>query len=109
MELGIIALLIIQSLILLLINNLANSKESSKNNKDEEKNFKNGINQGINQTCFTVQISLFKMWQEMDIIDFDSLYLKLLENLDKLTKNSNEFEKWNEKFIEYVKNMKAGD
>lgn len=59
--------------------------------------------QGLHQGWMHVNISLYKMWSEMDILDFDSIQNKLQQTLENLANNPNELNKWYEKFKEYLK------
>lgn len=58
--------------------------------------------QGLQQSWMHVNISLYKMWTEMEILDFDSLQSKLQQTLETLASNPNEMNKWAEKFKEYM-------
>jgi len=59
--------------------------------------------QGLQQGWIHVSISLYKMWNELEILDFDTLQSKLQQTLELLAKDPNELNKWAEKFKEYLK------
>lgn len=59
--------------------------------------------QGLQQGWMRVNISLYKMWNELDILDFDTLQNKLQQTLESLATNQDEMNKWATKFEEYLK------
>lgn len=59
--------------------------------------------QGLQQSWMHVNISLYKMWTELEILDFESIQSKLQQTLESLAKDPNEMNKWAEKFKEYLK------
>jgi hypothetical protein len=59
--------------------------------------------QGLQQGWMHVNISLYKMWTELDILDFESIQSKLQQTLEFLAKDPSELNKWAEKFKEYLK------
>jgi hypothetical protein len=58
---------------------------------------------GIQQNWIFVNICLFKMWNELDILDFESLQNKLRKNLEELSLNKEEMDLWAQKFNDYIK------
>lgn len=58
--------------------------------------------QGLHQNWMIVNISLYKMWMELDILDYDSLQLKLQKTLEQLSNNNVELQNWSKKFQEYL-------
>lgn len=60
---------------------------------------------GLQQTWTYVNVSLYKMYRELDILDFDSIQNKLQQTLDELVKSPEEMEKWAKKFNDYVKSQ----
>ncbi|MFW6173248.1 MAG: hypothetical protein ACOC5T_05835 [Elusimicrobiota bacterium] len=74
--------------------------------QDNQKDLPNNLEdfkKGSNETWIAVVISLYKMWNDLDILDFDSLQGKLHETISNLTKDPREFEKWSHKFNNYMK------
>jgi hypothetical protein len=63
----------------------------------------NIFRQGLQQSWMHVNISLYKMWNDLDILDFDSIQTKLQQTLESLSKDQEEMNKWAEKFKEYLK------
>jgi len=59
--------------------------------------------QGLQQGWMHVNVSLYKMWTELDILDFDSIQNKLQQTLEKLASDPKELMIWSEKFKEYLK------
>jgi len=59
--------------------------------------------QGLQQGWTHVNIALYKMYTELEILDFDSLQSKLQQTIDALATNSEELNKWSVKFREYLK------
>jgi len=99
------AIFILQCVLVLLLFSANNLK--SKNN-DLQINQENPHNidifrQGLQQSWMHVNVSLYKMWDEQEILDFQSLQTKLQQTLESLTKDPAEMTKWAEKFKEYLK------
>ena len=63
----------------------------------------NIFRQGLQQGWMHVNISLYKMYTELEILDFDSLQSKLQQTIESLSTNSDEMNKWSIKFREYLK------
>lgn len=59
--------------------------------------------QGLQQGWMHVNVSLYKMWTELEILDFDSLQSKLQQTLESLATNPDELNEWSLKFKEYLK------
>ena len=64
----------------------------------EEESFDNGAT----MVSTLIQISLYKMYKNNDILDFESLNNKIGETVNYLNSNSGEFEKWNQQYFEYL-------
>jgi len=59
--------------------------------------------QGLQHGWMHVNVSLYKMYTELEILDFDSLQSKLQQTLEGLATNPEELNKWSLKFKEYLK------
>lgn len=59
--------------------------------------------QGIQQGWMHVNVSLYKMWNELDILDFENIQSKLQQTLEILASNPDELMKWHKKLNEYLK------
>lgn len=99
------AIFILQCVLVLLF---FSSNKNSKTNNDLQINQGNPNNidifrQGLQQSWMHVNVSLYKMWDEQEILDFQSLQTKLQQTLESLTKDPAEMTKWAEKFKEYLK------
>lgn len=57
---------------------------------------------GLQQGWMHVNISLYKMWNELDILDFDSIQSKLQQTIENLANDPKEMKKWAERFKEYL-------
>jgi len=108
-----ITLLILQCLIILLIFAVYDkvSQRSNEEVPNSEKLMFGQANtrdmeifrQGLQQSWMHVNISLFKMWKDLDILDYESIQTKLQQTLEALTKNPTEMNEWAEKFKVYLK------
>jgi len=102
------AILILQCLIIIILfalygqNSTYLQKTFSNNNNTKELEI---FRSGLKQTWMYVNVSLFKMWNELDILDYDSLQSKLQQTLDDLSQNPKKMEEWSQKFNEYMKNQ----
>lgn len=96
-------------LLLLLIANTINTKldyifnndyeEENLDNKHDNPEFKAGVNHGFS----LIQICLYKMYSDLSILDFDSLNDDIKANLLDLTKSPENFQNWQNKYINYLK------
>lgn len=107
-----IAIFIVQCLILLIMFAMygAVKERNSKKSVNAPNDIENGrdieiFRSGLQQTWTYVNVSLYKMYRELDILDFDSIQNKLQQTLDDLVKSPEEMEKWAKKFNDYVKNQ----
>lgn len=68
--------------------------------------FKNGINYAWS----VMQVCLYKMYKENDILDFDNIFQDILKNINTLSNNNDEMKKWNIEYIKYIeeKNKDGG-
>jgi hypothetical protein len=67
------------------------------NNIVVTKDFRNGISYAWS----VMQVCLFKMYKQNDILDFDNLFTDVMENVQELSNNSEEMKKWNDDYIKY--------
>jgi hypothetical protein len=108
--LGIISVFIL-ILILLIVNSIyikIGSNIDTKDNKppiNETKEFAAGMNHGFS----LVLIALYKMWEEQNILDFDSLNEDLKTNVFTITSSPDKFLTWQNKLTEYIKNKNSGE
>jgi len=58
--------------------------------------------QHINNTLALVSISLYRMYVNMELLDYDSMCVDLQRNALELMKNPSELVKWNNKLQEYM-------
>lgn len=106
-----IAIFIVQCMILLIMfvmyGTVVENKSKEPNNdiKDVDKRDIEIFRSGLQQTWTYVNVSLYKMYRELDILDFDSIQNKLQQTLDELVKSPEEMERWAKKFNDYVKNQ----
>jgi len=108
-----IAILIIQAVTLLsimaLIEKVSNinwkhAQQPQPNSHHEIQNFKNG---GVH-TWVMVNVALFKMYNDLEILDYDSLQNRLVQTLEELSANGELLSEWNVKFNEYVQSQQEG-
>lgn len=76
-----------------------NSISNSQKQKDFE--FSEASHKSVVNTLNFIQLSLFKMYHEMDILDYESISKKLHENLDMFAKNQDLTNQWGLKMKEY--------
>lgn len=98
-----IAILIIVCFILFLVAGIYHKVSTRKEtNKIPSKKEARIFQEGLNNAFVLVNVSLYKMWKDLDILDFDSLYIKLNENAEKLAKDDNKMNEWLKDFNEYI-------
>ena len=61
---------------------------------------------GIDHSWMMVQIAMFKMQDDKDILDSDSILSCLSRNLEFLSTHPGDLKKWNVQYIEYLKKKK---
>lgn len=97
-----IMIFILQCLVILLIfavyDKVSNKNNIIQQNSKEIDIFTNGVKQG----WLHVNISLFKMWNDLDILDYDTMREKLQENLQLIANDEQAMKTWAEKFKTYV-------
>jgi len=107
----VVAVLIIQCLVLLLLF-LLYGNQIYKNNPQEKEQAQipnkelDIFRQGARQNWLTVNVCLYKMWTELEILDYDNISSKLQETLEELTSDQNKLEEWASKFNIYIKDTK---
>jgi len=108
-----IAILIFLAVIMLALFNLIDRVARLDNGKKQEvvqpqssqmMHFKNG---GMH-TWMMVNIALYKMYSELEILDYDSLQDKLTKTLEELSANENILAEWSQKFHAYVHTKDGG-
>jgi len=62
--------------------------------------------EGKLQLWSLVNVALFKMYTELEILDYDNIKNKLAETMDELTRSQEIMKKWGNKFEEYIKENK---
>jgi hypothetical protein len=97
-------LLILITLLLLDINN--NIKNKKTEHPQKEVNQQELFANGANYSWITVQVALYKMWQEMNILDFENMVKELSTQFQFFNTNTSEFKNWHAKYIEYLKEIK---
>jgi hypothetical protein len=107
-----IAILIIQALILLvcfqLLEKIQNIQTTNSNHLDQQIATEKlqGFKHGSIHTWSLINISLFKMWTDSEILDFDSLYGKLSQTIQDLSINPKKLEEWETKYKSHVEERK---
>ena len=102
------ALIMIQCLIVLLLFLIYD--RVNKNNKEQPSHPHQELDvfrQGARQNWITVNVCLYKMWTELEILDYDSLQGKLQETIQELTDNPQKLEEWGKKFNKYIKEQEG--
>jgi hypothetical protein len=108
MEPLLIVLIVISLLILVsLVANNSKSKTNLTTNFDitQTNEFKHGINHGFS----LVQIVLYKMWKESEILDFDNMNDTVKNNILEITQDKTKLMKWNEEYMSYIKSKERKD
>lgn len=75
-------------------------KNESRLTDPNDPNFK----KGVDYSWGILQISLYKMFKEDKLLDFDSLFIEISNNIKDLSGNEQELLKWNDEYAEYLKN-----
>ena len=102
---------VILLLVLLTVNTVSVKMDYiSKNNVNktalqisESPEFQAGLNHGFS----LIQICLFKMWEDQEILDFDSISDEIKQTLNNVTQDKESFMKWQDKYVEYLKKKKG--
>ena len=61
---------------------------------------------GAKQNWLTINVCLYKMWNELEILDYDNISTKLQQTLEELTNSPEKLEEWAKKFNEYIQEQK---
>jgi hypothetical protein len=86
------------------LNNLNQNKNDDVNVEQSMGDFK----KGAEHAWFIMQLSLFKMYFENDILDFESIKETLSKQVEVFTFNPSEFNSWRDKFSEYLDERNKG-
>lgn len=73
---------------------------SQKNNELTNKAF----NDGVGHLWWVVQVSLLKMYNDHEILDFDNMQLELRNTVQEITNNPTMLKEWSESLENYLKN-----
>lgn len=83
------------------------TKTKHKTKKAPPKNVKEvsieSFKEGCNQNWAVIQTILFKMYSENELLDYDSIYVRLREQLDKFSRDNTDLVEWNKKYVQYLK------
>ena len=107
--LGILVIFIL--LLILLVTHAISIKMNYLNNDEEQIQTQNTpeFQAGVNHAFSLIQISLYKMWSEQELLDFDSINDNIKNNILTITKNQENFKTWHNKYIEHLQNKKLGE
>jgi hypothetical protein len=104
MQTAILTLLCVIIILLFLINDnilkIKNSNNNVSNNNEKELEL---FRQGARQNWITVNVCLYKMYTELEILDYDSLQNRLRQNIEELTANPKILDEWGKKYNDYLK------
>jgi uncharacterized membrane protein len=99
------AIFITQCLILIFL--FIGAFQFNKNNNQENENPSTNeitiFKEGLQRTWNIVNVSLYKMWKDLEILDFDSLQETLQKTLNELSDDPVKMEEWFKKFNDYIK------
>ena len=103
-------LVILQCLVVLLLfviyGKLTENKKDEVNNNNIQLTEPQKIElykNGARENWLITNVCLYKMWEELDILDYESLKEKLQRNLEELTSKPEVLNEWREKFNDYIK------
>lgn len=86
------------------INHKLDNKTNTDNNIKAVDTYNNPIfREGIDYAFNVIRISLFKMWKDQDILDFENIDETIKHNIHELTNNPDKLKKINEQYQEYIK------
>lgn len=113
MEIGIVILLAIILLINLgMFNHILTSDNRQhiiiQNQDNDKKELIHEFQIGSKHTWALVNIALYKMYTELEILDYDSLQIKLAKTIDDLSTNQTKLSEWRNKLDEYVQDQQNG-
>lgn len=57
---------------------------------------------GFNNAWICVQVCLYKLYKENELLDFDSLFIAISSEFELMSKNRDELRKWNIEYLEYM-------
>ena len=64
-----------------------------------------GIDSGLNVAL----LAIYKMWQDGDIVDYQSLAETVVKNVKSFSSNKKEYDKWAKKFNDYQTDDPSSD
>jgi ABC-type transport system involved in multi-copper enzyme maturation permease subunit len=107
--LGILILILILMALFYIAFKLDNSTSTSNSDPNVPLHETKEFQLGLNHAFSLIQICLYKMWSDQDILDFDSINKDIQNNLINITKDPNDFNLWQNKYVEYLKNKHEED
>lgn len=72
-------------------------------------NISDDFNYGQLHSWIMTQISLFKMYKEDKLLDFDSIFKEISTNIQDITNNPDTLRKWNKEYVDYLKDKQRTD
>lgn len=63
---------------------------------------------GLQQQWMLITIALYKMYVDLDILDFDNMQTVLQKTIDELSADQSKMKEWAEKFQSYASNDNRG-
>jgi len=57
---------------------------------------------GMNQAWIMFQLALFKMYRDDKLLDYDSLFIELSNNLESISSSTESLKQWNEEYLKYI-------
>ena len=104
---GIVVLILILLTLVSISGHLSRSYSNNSNNYTNNKQINPHdtplFKAGAGQAFTLVQIVLYKMWNENEILDFDNMNIDIQKHIMDLTTSPADLQKWNTKFLEYMK------
>jgi len=106
-----IAIIIIQCTMLLVLFGIYGNISKKQEYKESTSNIDSleRYNAGVQQSWIAINISLFKMYNDMDILDYDSLQVKLKNTVEQLCKDPDQMKEWNTKYFEHINETSNGE
>lgn len=111
-----LCIIVLIALMILTINNkqhniFINSQKEKEKHKLEKETVQNLFNEGAGHMWRMIQVSLFKLYKEYDIMnfaDFDSQVKSIVETMNNFLANTSDMEKWNENLNKYFQDKNEG-
>lgn len=76
--------------------------ELLKRNEEEISKMREHYIKSLNNTITIAHLSLFKMYDEMQILDFDTISEEMKRNMELLVSNPQMLQEWDKKFYQYI-------